>query len=307
MIEIANLTRKFKEFSALKGINLSIKKGELFGLVGPDGAGKTTLLRTLAGLLSISEGDAIISGHNLNKEAESVKPLLGYMAQEFSLYGKLSVLENLIFFAEMYDVPSEDQDVRIPKLLEFAGLTEFTNRRAAHLSGGMKKKLALASTLVHRPPVLLLDEPTTGVDPVSRREFWNILNDLHLEGTTIVVSTPYMDEADRCSRVGLMYQGEIVICDTPAVIRNKIDGEIIKIITKDWQIARGILVKLPGVLEVQSYGEALHVLVDSSKKRQAELSRALEKKKLTINEIRTIPPRMEEAFISLIRKMDKAS
>ena len=307
MIEIANLTRKFKEFSALKGINLSIKKGELFGLVGPDGAGKTTLLRTLAGLLSISEGDAIISGHNLNKEAESVKPLLGYMAQEFSLYGKLSVLENLIFFAEMYDVPSEDQDVRIPKLLEFAGLTEFTNRRAAHLSGGMKKKLALASTLVHRPPVLLLDEPTTGVDPVSRREFWNILNDLHLEGTTIVVSTPYMDEADRCSRVGLMYQGEIVICDTPAVIRNKIDGEIIKIITKDWQIARGILVKLPGVLEVQSYGEALHVLVDSSKKRQAELSRALEKKKLTINEIRTIPPRMEEAFISLIRKMDQAS
>ena len=307
MIEIANLTRKFKEFSALKGINLSIKTGELFGLVGPDGAGKTTLLRTLAGLLSISEGDAIISGHNLNKEAESVKPLLGYMAQEFSLYGKLSVLENLIFFAEMYDVPSEDQDVRIPKLLEFAGLTEFTNRRAAHLSGGMKKKLALASTLVHRPPVLLLDEPTTGVDPVSRREFWNILNDLHLEGTTIVVSTPYMDEADRCSRVGLMYQGEIVICDTPAVIRNKIDGEIIKIITKDWQIARGILVKLPGVLEVQSYGEALHVLVDSSKKRQAELSRALEKKKLTINEIRTIPPRMEEAFISLIRKMDQAS
>ena len=307
MIEIKDLTRNFKEFSALKGINLSIEKGELFGLVGPDGAGKTTLLRTLAGLLSISEGDVIVSEYNLNNEAESVKPLLGYMAQEFSLYGKLSVLENLIFFAEMYDVPPEDQEERLPKLLEFAGLSKFTDRRAAHLSGGMKKKLALASTLVHRPPILLLDEPTTGVDPVSRREFWNILNDLHLEGTTIIVSTPYMDEADRCSRVGLIYQGEIVICETPAVIRNKIDGEIIKIITKDWQIARGIIQNLPGVLEVQSYGEALHVLVDSSKKRQDEISNALKKKKLTINEIRTIPPRMEEAFISLIRKMDQAN
>ena len=307
MIEIKDLTRKFKEFSALKGINLSIKKGELFGLVGPDGAGKTTLLRTLAGLLAISEGEAIVSEYNLNKEAESIKPLLGYMAQEFSLYGKLSVLENLRFFAEMYDVPSVEQEERIPKLLEFAGLSKFTNRRAAHLSGGMKKKLALASTLVHQPPILLLDEPTTGVDPVSRREFWNILNDLHLEGTTIIVSTPYMDEADRCSRVGLMYQGEIVICDTPVVIRNKIGGEIIKIVTKDWQIARGVLLECPGVLEVQSYGEALHVLVDSSKKRQDELTRALEKKKITIHEIRIIPPRMEEAFISLIRKMDQAN
>ncbi len=307
MIEIKDLTRKFKKFSALKGINLSIKKGELFGLVGPDGAGKTTLIRTLAGLLAISEGEAIVSEYNLNNEAESVKPLLGYMAQEFSLYGKLSVMENLRFFAEMYDVPSAEQEDRIPKLLEFAGLSKFTNRRAAHLSGGMKKKLDLASTLVHQPPILLLDEPTTGVDPVSRREFWNILNDLHLEGTTIIVSTPYMDEADRCSRVGLMYQGEIVICDTPAVIRNKVEGEFIKIVTDDWQTARRVLLKLPGVLEVQSYGEALHVLVDSSKKRQKELTKALEENDLNINEIRTSPPRMEEAFISIIRKMDQVN
>ena len=305
MIEIKNLTRKFKEFSALKDINLSIEDGELFGLVGPDGAGKTTMLRTLAGLLVINEGEVIVSGFNLKKDAESVKPLLGYMAQEFSLYGKLSVLENLQFFAEMYDVPPEVQTERIPSLLKFAGLTEFTNRRAAHLSGGMKKKLALASTLVHRPPLLLLDEPTTGVDPVSRREFWRILNDLHLDGTTILVSTPYMDEADRCSRVGLMYQGEIAICDTPAVIRNNLEGEIIKIVTDDWQAARRVLHKLPGVLEVQSYGEALHVLVDSSKKRQEELTTALEQKDIYINEIRITPPRMEEAFISIIRKMDQ--
>jgi ABC-2 type transport system ATP-binding protein len=307
MIIIKDLTRKYKDFSALRGINLSIEEGELFGLVGPDGAGKTTLLRILAGLLVISEGEATISEYNLENDSESVKPLLGYMAQEFSLYGKLSVLENLRFFAEMYDVPSEIQAERIPKLLEFAGLTEFTNRRAAHLSGGMKKKLALASTLVHHPPILLLDEPTTGVDPVSRREFWNILNELHLEGTTIIVSTPYMDEADRCSRVGLMYQGEIVKCDTPAVIRNELEGEIIKIVTDDWQIARNVLLELPGVLEVQSYGEALHVLVDSGKKRQKQLSEALKHKGLTIIEIRLTSPRMEEAFISLIKKMGQAN
>ncbi len=219
IIALTDLTRKFKELTALNRITLAIQQGELFGLVGPDGAGKTTLLRTLAGLLTISEGGGTVSGFDIKKESERIKPKLGYMAQEFSLYEKLSVLENLRFFAEMYDVPPEIQAERIPDLLEFAGLSEFTNRRAAHLSGGMKKKLALASTLVHRPPILLLDEPTTGVDPVSRREFWNILTDLHLKGTTILISTPYMDEADRCSRVGLMYQGEIVICDTPAVIR----------------------------------------------------------------------------------------
>ena len=305
IIEITELTRKFKDKTALSRITLAIQQGELFGLVGPDGAGKTTLLRTLAGLLTISEGGGTVSGFDIKKESERIKPKLGYMAQEFSLYEKLSVLENLRFFAEMYDVPPEIQSERIPDLLEFAGLSEFTNRRAAHLSGGMKKKLALASTLVHRPPILLLDEPTTGVDPVSRREFWNILTDLHLKGTTILISTPYMDEADRCSRVGLMYQGEIVICDTPAVIRNKLEGEFIKIVTDDWQTARRVLLKLPGVLEVQSYGEALHVLVDSSKKRQKELTKALEQNDLTINEIRTSPPRMEEAFISIIRKMDQ--
>jgi ABC-2 type transport system ATP-binding protein len=305
MIVIKELTRKFKDLSALKGISLSISEGELFGLVGPDGAGKTTLLRTLAGLLTIDEGTVTIAGSSIEKNAELVKPLLGYMAQEFSLYGTLSVVENLQFFAEMYDVPPEIQTERIPGLLKFAGLTEFTNRRAEHLSGGMKKKLALASTLVHQPPILLLDEPTTGVDPVSRREFWRILNDLHLNGTTIIVSTPYMDEADRCSRVGLMYQGEIVICNTPTEIRNNLEGEIIKVVTNDWKKAQKELLKSPGVLEVQSYGEALHVLVDSSKKRQKQLSKALEEKKINVLEIRSTPPRMEEAFISLLRKLGR--
>ncbi len=306
-IKITGLTRKFKENIALDSINLTIQEGELFGLVGPDGAGKTTLLRTLAGLLSITGGEVIEAGCELHKNSEAVKSKIGYMAQEFSLYGKLSVLENLQFFGEMYDVPPAQQKERIPGLLAFAQLTDFTDRRAAKLSGGMKKKLALTCTLLHQPPILLLDEPTTGVDPVSRREFWNILNDLHLQGTTIIVSTPYMDEADRCSQVGLIYQGKIVECDSPENIRQKIGGEFIKVVTHDWQKAREIIQPLKGVLEVQTYGEALHILVDSANKRIGQIQKSLHKAKLDILEIRVIKPRMEEAFISLIKKIDQTN
>ena len=304
IIEITELTRNFKDKTALNQITLSIREGELFGLVGPDGAGKTTLLRILAGLLHITEGNVIAAGYDLNNDPEKIKPHIGYMAQEFSLYEKLSVIENLMFFADLYDVDVKNQEDRIYQLLSFAGLTEFKNRRAAHLSGGMQKKLALATTLLHNPPLLLLDEPTTGVDPVSRREFWNILTDLHLNGTTIIVSTPYMDEADRCSRVGLMYQGKLVICDSPGNIRNLLDGDLIKITTSDWQKAQNVLAPLAGVKEIQTYGEALHILVDSGKKRLPQLTRTLEKHNLIVSEARTASPRMEEAFISLINKME---
>lgn len=306
-IKITNLTRKFKENIALDAVNLTIQEGELFGLVGPDGAGKTTLLRTLAGLLSITGGEVWEAGFELHKNSEAVKSKIGYMAQEFSLYGKLSVLENLQFFGEMYDVSPAQQKERIPGLLAFAQLTDFTDRRAAKLSGGMKKKLALACTLLHQPPILLLDEPTTGVDPVSRRDFWNILNDLHLRGTTILVSTPYMDEADRCSRVGLIYEGKIVECDSPEIIRNKIGGEVIKVVTHDWQISREIILPLKGTLEVQTYGEALHILVDSADKRINTIKKTLQKNNISIVEMRVIKPRMEEAFISLIRRMSKTN
>ena len=304
-IQAVDLTRKFKENKALDRVNLEIQQGELFGLVGPDGAGKTTLLRILAGLMGLTDGSVQVAGFDLDKKPENVKSQIGYMAQEFSLYGKLSVLENLQFFGELYDVPATIQRERIPGLLEFAKLTEFKNRRAAKLSGGMKKKLALACTLLHHPPILLLDEPTTGVDPISRREFWNILSELHLGGTTIIVSTPYMDEADRCSRVALIYEGRVVQCDTPANIRSQLGFEVLKIITNNWQKARQIILPLPGVGEVQSYGEALHVLVDSISLRSKNIKRTLIKNDLKIREMRAIAPRMEEAFISFIRKMDQ--
>ncbi len=305
-VHTQGLTRKFGEALAVDGLDLTIPSGELFGLIGPDGAGKTTTLRLLAGLLAISQGDAWVEGYDLKAQPEAAKPRIGYMAQEFSLYAELSVQENLRFFAELYQVPHAQLAERMPRLLAFAGLTEFTARRAGHLSGGMQKKLALACTLIHEPPLLLLDEPTTGVDPISRREFWDILTTLHLAGTTILVSTPYMDEADRCTRVGLIYRGRLAACDAPRRIRGQLEGRVVHLRTPDWRAARDLLAGLPGVEEAQTYGEALHLLVDSAEQRLPEIRSALEGRGLSVVELRPAPARMEEAFITWIRKMDAA-
>jgi len=304
MIVTRDLTRDFKNVRAVNKLNLSIPSGELFGLVGPDGAGKTTTLRLLAGLVDITQGSAHVAGFDLTRQSEPLKSHIGYMAQQFSLYGELTVLENLEFFAALFDVVREVRKSRVEKLLAFARLQEFRQRRAVHLSGGMQKKLALACTLINEPEVLLLDEPTTGVDPVSRREFWDILSDLHVGGTTIIVSTPYMDEAERCSRVGLMYSGEMMICDEPNHIRDLIQGELIEIRTDDWQKARQELLQLPGVIEVQIFGESLRVFLDSSESRIPMIQARLEDRGIGIHSIRKTPPRMEEAFISLIRNME---
>lgn len=304
IIDVHALTRDFKDTRAVDSLEVSIQPGELFGLVGPDGAGKTTTLRLLTGLLKITDGSATIAGFDLGSQPESIKSKIGYMAQQFSLYAELSVLENLNFFAEIYDVDPTVRNERTERLLAFAGLTEFKDRRAVHLSGGMQKKLALACTLIHQPPILLLDEPTTGVDPISRREFWNILTNLHTQGTTIVVSTPYMDEADRCSRVGLMYEGKMVICAPPQEIRGQIQGEVIEIIPEDWRAAHDLIEKLPGVLEVQTYGEALHILVDSAEKRLHEVEKSLDDQGIPHHGARLASVRMEEAFISLISQME---
>jgi ABC-2 type transport system ATP-binding protein len=303
IIHAKALSRNFKGNRAVNELNLEINTGELYGIVGPDGAGKTTTLRLLAGLLDVTSGMATIAGHDLVQEPEAIKPIIGYMAQQFSLYSELSVLENLLFFADLFDVNKTVLHKRIDRLLSFAGLMEFKNRWAAHLSGGMQKKLALACTLIHQPPILLLDEPTTGVDPVSRREFWNILTELHLEGTTIIVSTPYMDEADRCSMVGLMYEGKLIISAPPKIIRSQIKGDLIEVYPEDWEKAHLLLKTLQGVLEIQTYGEALHILVDSAEKRLPQLERTLKENNLKYHGARSAPARMEEAFISLIRQI----
>ena len=297
-----NLTKRFGRTLAVAGLNLAVRREEIFGLVGPDGAGKTTTIRMLAAIMNPTKGWAKVAGYDTVRQAEEIKRIIGYMPQHFSLYGDLTVMENLTFFADIFDVRGEERRRRIERLLEFARLAEFKNRRAAQLSGGMQKKLALACTLIHRPQILLLDEPTTGVDPVSRREFWDIISELHLAGVTILISTPYMDEAERCSRVGLMFEGQLIVCDEPDNIKGLVAGELIELRPSDVWRAREIAAEMDGVQEVQTYGDLLHIFVDDAARRMPQVEAGLLAQGIVVEGIRQTRPRMEEAFISLIRR-----
>lgn len=302
VITTTDLSRHFNHTIALNGLSLEIRKGEIFGLVGPDGAGKTTTLRILAGIMDPSAGEVSVLGFDTRIDPESIKQHIGYMAQSFSLYGDLSVEENLNFFADVYGVTGEERTERIERLLEFAQLTRFRKRRAGKLSGGMQKKLGLACTLIHEPEILLLDEPTLGVDPVSRREFWDILTGLHIDGVTIIVTTPYMDEAERCSRIGLIYEGQIIETATPAEIKQLIPGEILQVQVDNRKKALQVLKTQPNIYEIQTYGTLLHVFVDNAEKQIAPITALLENEGITVAFIRRVEPRVEEAFISLIRQ-----
>ncbi len=218
-VEVAALARRFGSIEAVRGLTFDVARGELFGVVGPDGAGKTTLLRMLAGVLRPTDGDARVGGVSVRREPERVKHHLAYMSQRFGLYADLTVLENIRFYADLYRVPREDRPARLETLWGFSGLGPFQGRLAGALSGGMKQKLALCCALIHRPPLLLLDEPTFGVDPISRRDLWLIVHDMVASGTTVIASTAYLDEAERCDRVLLLHEGQVLGLDTPAVVQ----------------------------------------------------------------------------------------
>jgi ABC-2 type transport system ATP-binding protein len=297
-----DLTRKFGDVVAVDHLNLEVYRGEIFGLLGPDGAGKTTTIRMLCAIMDPTQGRARVAGFDTRREPEAIKKRIGYMPQQFSLYGDLTVDENLTFFADVFQVERRVRQERKKALLEFARLTQFRDRRAAHLSGGMQKKLALACTLIHQPEIIFLDEPTTGVDPVSRREFWDILTRLHLEGVTLFVSTPYMDEAERCSRVALMFEGDVIICDEPAHIKSLVEGDLLELRPARLRAASRIIAALPGVLEVQTYGDLLHIFVDDFDRRAPAIQKTLTEAGIDVQGVRHTRPRMEEAFISLIRK-----
>ncbi len=300
-IEAKQLTKRFgKKVEAVRGIDLDIAPGEIYGLIGPDGAGKTTTIRMLAAVMKPTAGVARISGFDTSREAEQLRLQVGYMAQRFTLYGDLSVRENIDFYADIFGVRGVDREAEITRLLRFARLEQFQDRNADALSGGMKKKLGLACALIHRPKVLFLDEPTNGVDPISRREFWDILSELHIRGVTIFVSTAYMDEAERCSRVGLMYQGKIISEGSPASLRQLVPGDLLAVQASDLQAAEKIVQTLDGVREVQIYGDRLHVFVNDCPECRAQIEVALRGGGLTDIEIRTALPRLEEAFISLV-------
>ncbi|MBI4785917.1 MAG: ABC transporter ATP-binding protein, partial [Chloroflexi bacterium] len=270
-IQAEKLVKKFKKNEAVRGVDLDIAPGEIYGLIGPDGAGKTTTIRMLAGVMKPTSGAARVSGLDTRRQAEQLRHQVGYMAQRFSLYGDLSVRENIEFYADIFGVRGPEREPQIQRLLRFARLEEFQTRAAGVLSGGMKKKLGLACALVHKPQVLFLDEPTNGVDPISRREFWDILTDLHIAGVTVFVSTAYMDEAERCSRVGLIFKGEIIRQGPPADLRQLVTDNLLAIVAKDLLVAQTVVEQVCGVHQVQVYGDRLHVFVDDAAKRQPEI------------------------------------
>jgi ABC-2 type transport system ATP-binding protein len=305
------LVKKFKTpggwITAVDGLSFQVRRGETFGLIGPDGAGKTTATRLILGLLSRTDGSSQILGFDPLHETYQVRERVGYIAQQFALPADLTVMENMRFFARVQGMSRDEQDKYIPELLAFAGLSNFTARLAGKLSGGMKKKLALACSLVHSPQVVLLDEPTLGVDPVSRREFWNLLGNLRAErGLTIFVCTPYMDEAERCNQIGLIYGGKIIASGTPARIKAMVIGELLELTPARFVPARELVTTLDGVLEVQTYGDKLHIFVDKATKRATQIKAALDAQGIGYDDVRKIEVRMEEAFISLIRRQSES-
>lgn len=299
-ISCRGLVRRFGPVRAVDGIDLDVARTEIFALVGPDGAGKTTLIRMLCGALSPDQGTARVGGFDVVQDPEAVKAGIGYVPQRFSLYGDLSAMENLRLYADIYRVPGERFRPRAAELLSDFRLLPFADRPAQQLSGGMKQKLALACTLIHEPALLLLDEPTTGVDPVSRRQFWRILYTLNRIGITIFVSTPYMDEAERASRVGLMMHGRLVACDEPSAIKAQMAGEILEIVAEPKSASKQLLRAHPEVISLEVFGDRLHVLVRSAQSAEAVLRTALEAAGVTVISMRPTAPSLEDVFVSRI-------
>lgn len=301
VIKTDALTRTFGDTRAVDGLTLEIRRGELFGLVGPDGAGKTTTMRLLTAIMEPTSGEAWVAGHSVLGEGERIKERIGYMSQRFGLYEDLTVMENILFYADLYEVPGKERPERIERLLGFSNLTPFKGRLAGKLSGGMKQKLGLACALIHTPEILFLDEPTNGVDPVSRRDFWRILYDLLREGITIFVSTAYLDEAERCTRVALMHRGRILMDDTPHRIKGSLGFPMVELRTADARRAEDVLGDVEGVRSVSIYGDRLHVAMEQSGVAEQVVGR-LEKAGVAVTEHRTILPSLEDVFIAMVEE-----
>lgn len=297
-IKIENLKKNFDDIEAVKNISLGINEGEMFGLVGPDGAGKTTTIRILCGLLKADSGKVEVFNSELKKSKKEIQNQIGYLSQKFSLYGDLSIDENIEFFADIHNVKNFQS--RRDELLAFTRLTPFRDRLAEKLSGGMRQKLALACSLIHKPKIIFLDEPTTGVDPVSRRDFWKILSDLQKEGITILMTTPYLDEAERCNRVALMNKGEIIAIDTPQNIKASINKKVIEIITNEIKKAYMLLKEKYGT-DAQIFGDRINLVTDSESVIET-IKSILNENNLSLISYRTITPSLENVFIHLVKK-----
>ena len=299
-IEVTGLARRFGDTVAVAGLDFEVRPGELFGLVGPDGAGKTTTLRMLAGVLRPSAGDARIDGVSVALDPEGVKPHLAYMSQRFGLYTDLTVAENLDFYADLFRVPSAERTARLDRLYGFSGLGPFRDRLAGQLSGGMKQKLGLSCALVHEPRLLLLDEPTFGVDPVSRRDLWRIVHEMVGRGVTAVVATAYLDEAERFDRLALLHRGRLLVADSPRALQAAFDGELLEARVAGARNARAVAEQAPGVRFAQLFGEVLHVTVDSAERAAPALAAALSAAGHPVESLVRIEPSLEDVFLARI-------
>ncbi len=301
IVRTQNLCKSFGQTVAVNDLNLEVHRGELFGLVGPDGAGKTTTLRMMAGILEPSSGQLWVNGISVVDEPEAIKEHIAYMPQRFGLYQDLTVIENLIFYADLFRVPQKERGGRIERLMAFSRLGPFKERLAGALSGGMKQKLGLACALIHSPALLLLDEPTNGVDPVSRRDFWKILYDLLKQGISILVSTAYLDEAERTTRVGLMDHGSVIQLGAPQALKELVKGVMFEIVPSNLARCRKILSDLPFILDANVFGDGFHVRVNDEQQMDSVLM-ALNREDIEISSLKKISPSMEDAFLSLIRR-----
>jgi len=298
-IEMRSLTRHFGEQVAVDALTIDIEAGELFGVVGPDGAGKTTTLRMLAGVLRPTDGTAIVAGVDVATDPEKVKPHIAYMSQRFGMYEDLTVKENLDFYADLYRVPKAERPERLKRLYDFSRLGEFTDRLAGNLSGGMKQKLSLSCALIHKPDILLLDEPTFGVDPISRRELWLILHEMVAEGITIVVSTSYLDEAERCDRVALLNEGRLLALDAPAALQTSLPGRMLAIEAVEPRPARDVLRQAAFVQSAYLFGDVIHVLVDAGTSDDDALA-PLRSAGLAVREHGETAASLEDVFMGLV-------
>ena len=301
-IRITDLQRRFGAIEAIGGLSLDVGRGELFGLVGPDGAGKTTLLRMLAGVLRPDGGDALLYGVSVRRDPEAVKAEIAYMPQRFGLYADLTVMENLDFYADLYGVAPGERRQRLERLFRFSNLADFRDRLAGALSGGMRQKLALSCALIHLPKILLLDEPTFGVDPVSRRDLWLIVHEMVSEGVTAVVSTAYMDEAERFDRLALLHQGQLLALDTPSALQRAFSGELLVVEAQPLRDARDILARHARVHRATLFGDKLHVAVESAARDQAVIAQALRDAGIRVQAVQVAGASMEDVFIERIEQ-----
>jgi ABC-2 type transport system ATP-binding protein len=304
-IRARGLTKRFGNLAAVDNFTLEVTPGEAFALVGPDAAGKTTIMRLLVGIMDPDEGEAQVLGFDTVKDAESIKEQIGYMPQRFGLYDDLTVAENMAFYADIYRVPKAERQRRMPELLGFANLTAFTSRQARNLSGGMRQKLGLACALIHTPRLLFLDEPTFGVDPISRREFWEILHRLLRDGLTIFLSTAYLDEAERANRVGLLHQGRLLVVDSPKAIKLSFEGELLEARASDLWTARKVLRGHPLVLQSLAMGDRLMLTVKDAAAAAAPLTAALEGAGLTGVALSPAAPNLEDLFVQIVRRQEE--